>query len=146
MMLVMTKDVNHRYADGAAVEHMNGEGVGIPEDSQENSNMALNYGIEPLWFRLGIAPNAPFGNAGCGPACYGGVDNAEQAYSNNLPRPVAGGPTGEPATPIFTAKAGDEVRIHSAVPHGTSAAPRGSSTATCGNAIRTSARTTHATS
>ncbi len=120
MMLVMTKDVNHRYADGAAVEHMNGEGVGIPEDSQENSNMALNYGIEPLWFRLGIAPNAPFGNAGCGPACYGGVDNAEQAYSNNLPRPVAGGPTGEPATPIFTAKAGDEVRIHSAVPHGTS--------------------------
>ena len=122
LMLVMTKDVNHRYADGAAVEHMNAEGVGIPEDSQENSNMAVNYGIEPLWFRLGVAPNAPFGGAGCGPSCYGGVANAEQAYSNNLPRPDlgAGNPTGEPATPIFTAKAGDEVRIHSTVPHGTS--------------------------
>ena len=86
--------------------------------------MALNYGIEPLWFRLGIAPQAPFGN--CGPGCYGGVDKAEQAYSNTL---VTGGTSvtctgtscaGDPATPVFLAKPGAEVRLHSAVPHGTS--------------------------
>ena len=124
-MLVMTKNVNHRYADGSAVEHMNGEATGIPEDPQESSNMALNYGIEPLWFRLGIAPNAPFGGAGCGggAGCYGSADNVEQAYANVLPVPAgrnAGAPTGEPATPIFLAKPGTEVRLHSAVPHGTS--------------------------
>ena len=27
--LVMTKNLNHRYADGVPVEHMNGEGVGL---------------------------------------------------------------------------------------------------------------------
>lgn len=113
-MMVMTKDLNHRYADGAPVEHMNGEAVGLPEDSQENSAMALNYGIEPLWFRLGIPPNAPFGGAGCGPGCYGGVPNAYQAYSNVL---TAGA---DPVTPIFVASAGQEARMHVAVPHTTS--------------------------
>jgi len=117
MMVVMTKDLNHRYADGAAVEHMNGEGVGIPEDSQENSAMAINYGIEPLWFRFALAPNAPFGNATCGGlgagACYGAVPNAHMAYSNSLVG-------GDPATPVFTATAGQEVRMHFAVPHSTS--------------------------
>jgi manganese oxidase len=113
-MVVMAKNLNHRYADGAAVEHMNGEGVGIPEDSQESSNMALNYGIEPLWFRFGILPQAPFGGAGCGPGCYGGVPNAHQAFSTVL----SGG--ADPATPVLKAKAGQEARIHTAVPHGTS--------------------------
>jgi len=124
-MLVMTKNVSQRYADGSAVEHMNGEATGIPEDPQEASGMALNYGIEPLWFRLGIAPNAPFGGAECGggAGCYGSAANAEMAYSNYLPIPAgadAGKATGEPATPIFVAKAGTEVRLHSVVPHGTS--------------------------
>jgi hypothetical protein len=108
-MLVMQKDTNQRYKSGNAVPHMNGEGVGIPEDSQENSGMALNYGIEPLWFRFGIAPNAPFG----GPGSYADV-NAEQAYSNAL----AGGL--DPVTPVFKVQPGTEARIHSAVPHSTS--------------------------
>jgi len=82
--------------------------------------MALNYGIEPLWFRLGLVPQAPFGGAGCGAGCYGGVDNAHMAYSNNLPMPGGTTATGEPATPIFLAKPGTEVRLHSANPHGTS--------------------------
>jgi manganese oxidase len=112
-MLVMTKNNNHRYADGAPVEHMNGEGEGLPEDSQESSNMSLNYGIEPIWFRFGIAPNAPFGGAHCGPGCYGSVPNANEAFSNGL----AGG---DPVTPVFNVRPGTEARIHSAVPHGTS--------------------------
>jgi hypothetical protein len=111
-VLVLQKDTNQRYADGAAVEHINGEGMGIPEDSQESSGMALNYGIEPLWFRFGIAPNAPFGGAGCGPGCYGGVD-ADLAYANSL----AGG---DPVTPVFRVRPGTEARVHSVVPHGTS--------------------------
>jgi len=113
-MMVMTKNLNHRYADGAPVEHMNGEGAGLPEDSQENSGMALNYGIEPLWFRLGVPPNAPFGGAGCGQGCYGQAENAHQAYSNVL----AGG--ADPVTPVFVATAGQEARLHVSVPHTTS--------------------------
>ncbi|HET9578279.1 MAG TPA: hypothetical protein VFP44_10660, partial [Usitatibacter sp.] len=119
-MVVMEKDLNFRYADGSPVEHQNGEGVGLPEDSQENSHMALNYGIEPLWLRLGVKPNAAFGGAGCtgdaadvpGP-CFGSVD-AHLAYSNQ----ATGG--ADPQTPVFVANAGQEVRMHVGVPHTTS--------------------------
>ena len=66
--LVLTKGLTQYYTTRTGlilpVEHMNGEGVGIPEDSQEASGMALNYGVEPLWFRFGILPQAPFGDAG----------------------------------------------------------------------------------
>ena len=123
-MLVMTKDQNHRYADGAAVEHMNGEGAGIPEDSQENSAAALNYGIEPLWLRLGIAPNAPFGGAGCGAGCFGSLANMGDAFSNSR---VGGF---DPVTPVFTAKRLQEARMHVVVPHSTS---RGTSMAVHGH-------------
>jgi len=117
-MVVMTKDLNHRYADGTPVEHMNGEGHGLPEDSQESSGMALNYGIEPLWFRFAIPPNAPFGAAGG--ASYGFIPNAHLAFSNALPD-VPGSPAfGDPATPVLVASAGQEVRMHVAVPHSTS--------------------------
>ena len=56
LSVVMTKANTHYYRDSSPVEHINGEAVGIPEDSQESSGMALNYGIEPLWFRFGLVP------------------------------------------------------------------------------------------
>ena len=128
-MVVMTKDLNHRYKDGSAVGHMNGEGVGIPEDSQENSGMALNYGIEPLWFRFGILPQSPFG----GPGSYADVD-AERAYANAL-RQRRSGDAGVhrqrgPGSADPLGGAARHVARHDAGP----------STATCGSAIRTSAR------
>jgi manganese oxidase len=118
--LVLTKGNTHHYRDGTPVEHMNGEGVGIPEDSQEASGMSLNYGIEPLWFRFGILPQAPFGNC---PGCYGGIANPELAYSNSL----AGG---DPATPVFLANRNQQTRIHITNPHGTT---RGSTFAVHGH-------------
>jgi hypothetical protein len=125
LVVVMTKNLNHRYASGAPVEHINGEGVGIPEDSQEGGAMALNYGIEPLWFRFGIAPNLPFGNATCAlGTCYGGIPNQHMAYSNALVSPtvtcVGATCTGDPATPVLKVKPGRETRLHFAVPHSTS--------------------------
>ena len=122
MMVVMTKNLTTRYADGSPVEHLNGEGVGIPEDAQDNTNMALNYGIEPMWMRFSVKPNAAFGGAGCAPhvggpivkgPCYGAAD-AHLAYSNQL----TGG--ADPQTPVFTAAPGQEVRMHVALPHSTS--------------------------
>ncbi len=87
--LVMTKGLTQYYADGTPVEHMNGEGVGIPEDSQEASAMALNYGIEPMWFRFGLVPQAPFGGRrSVVRAANGDVPNAGDAYSNALGLPI----------------------------------------------------------
>jgi hypothetical protein len=72
--------------------------------------MALNYGIEPLWFRFGLVPQAPFNNQ---PGGFGGVANSHLAYSNAL--------TGnqDPVTPVLKANAGQEARIHWVVPFGT---------------------------
>ena len=111
--LVLTKGNTHYYRDGSPVEHINGEGVGIPEDSQESSGMSLNYGIEPLWFRFGILPQAPFGNAGCTKGCYGQIPNPEMAYSNALALGQ------DPATPVFQANRNQQTRIHIGNAHGT---------------------------
>jgi manganese oxidase len=122
--LVMTKGMTHYYRDGSPVEHMNGEGVGIPEDSQESSNMAINYGVEPLWFRFGILPQAPFGPATVA-GSYAAVPNSHQAYSNTL---LTGAVTcdannvctGDPETPVLVALPGKEARVRISTPHGTS--------------------------
>ncbi|MEJ8837423.1 hypothetical protein [Ramlibacter sp. AN1133] len=122
--LVLTKGNTHYYRDGSPVEHMNGEGVGIPEDSQEASGMSLNYGIEPLWFRFGILPQAPFGRCAAGQTgCYGDIANPELAYSNTL----AGG---DPVTPVFQANRNQQTRMHISNPHGTT---RGSTLALHGH-------------
>jgi hypothetical protein len=109
--VVIQKALTQHYAGGAPVEHMNGLGLGIPEDSQESTNMAVNYGTEPLWFRFQVAPNAPFENEAGG---FGGVANAHEAYSNLL-----AGVGGDPVTPVFTARPGQPFRMHVGVPHGT---------------------------
>ncbi|MBS1211963.1 MAG: hypothetical protein H6R26_579, partial [Proteobacteria bacterium] len=109
--VVLQKGMTHRYGNGSPVEHINGEGDGIPEDSQDATHMALNYGTEPLWYRFDKAPNAAFGHAaGAG---FGDVANAGEAYGNAL----AGGE--DPATPVFTVDARQPFRMHFVVPHGT---------------------------
>ncbi|HET9651296.1 MAG TPA: hypothetical protein VFP36_03865, partial [Usitatibacter sp.] len=121
-LVVMTKNLSTRYADGSPLEHLNGEGVGTPEDPQDNTSMALNYGIEPLWMRLGVKPNASFGNALCAPhvggpivrgPCWGAAD-AHLAYSNQLTDGA------DPQTPVLTVAPGQEVRLHVVLPHSTS--------------------------
>jgi hypothetical protein len=109
---VFTKGLTHYYADSSPVEHINGEGAGIPEDSQESTGMAINYGIEPLWFRLGILPNAAFGNAGSGPGTFGGVQQFD-VFSNARVR-------GDPATPVFLADNTQPFRMRLTNPYGTS--------------------------
>jgi hypothetical protein len=108
--LVQTKSNYHYFRDSFPVEHLNGEGIGIPEDSEDSTGMAFNYGIEPLWFRFGLAPHAPFGNT---PGGFGAVPNSHQAFSNIL----TGGQ--DPVTPVFIANAGREARINWVTPYGT---------------------------
>ena len=114
--LVLTKGNTHYYKDGLPVGHMNGEGVGIPEDSQEASGVLLNYGVEPMWFRHGILPQASFS----GPGSYGEIRNAHAAYSNSIKVPGLGSvATGDPVTPVFIATAGKQARLRMTNPFGT---------------------------
>jgi hypothetical protein len=114
-VLVHQKGQNHKYADGTAIENIASEGQGIPEDSHDAGQQAINYGSEPLWFRFGLGPDAPFGHAGT-PNSLGNVANAHEAYSNDL---TSGGQAvGDPVTPVFTATAGDEFRMRLLMPFG----------------------------
>ncbi|MDH5324427.1 MAG: hypothetical protein OEZ68_04060 [Gammaproteobacteria bacterium] len=109
--LVISKALTHYYADGTPVEHINGEGMGIPEDSQDASAMSMNYGIEPLWFRFGILPNVDFGNA----TALGtfGAQTQFDVFSNAKVG-------GDPVTPVFVANAGQPTRIRVTNAYGTS--------------------------
>jgi hypothetical protein len=107
---VFQKGLNLRYKDGTPVENMAAEGAGVPEDSHDSGQMAINYGTEPLWFRFGLQPDVPFGNAGT-PGSLGAVPNPEMAYSNDLTG-------GDPATPVFRVAAGTAVKMHVVEPTG----------------------------
>jgi hypothetical protein len=113
--LVWQRSLNMRWADGAPVENIASEGPGSPEDPQDNSGLAINYRAEPLWYRFGLAPNAPWGRAnGSGLA---DVENAYMAYSNDLVEPAGEGGR-DPQTPVLTVKAGSPFRMHVMMPSG----------------------------
>jgi hypothetical protein len=107
--MVWQKALNMRWANGRPVEGIAAEGNGVPTDPQDNSSMAINYKTEPMWYRFGLAPDAPFGHAdGNG---YGDVPNAHMAYSNALVG-------GDPQTPVLYAKPGQPFRTHILMPTG----------------------------
>jgi hypothetical protein len=111
--LVLSKALTQYWADGTPVPHMNGEGFGIPEDSQEATGMAMNYGIDPAWHRLGIMPNAEFGAAGAPVDTFGAQAAQFDVFSNAKVG-------GDPETPVFTANADQQVRMRVTNPYGTS--------------------------
>jgi hypothetical protein len=106
--MVWQKALNMRWANGRPVEGIASE-AGVPTDPQDNSSMAINYKTEPMWYRFGLAPDAPFGHAdGHG---YGDVPNAHMAFSNALVG-------GDPQTPVLYAKPGQPFRTHILMPTG----------------------------
>ena len=94
-----------------------------PEDPHDSGHMAINYGTEPMWFRFGLPPDAPFTKQG-----FGGAASAWQAFSNyccDNRTPATGGTVisadqdvGEPYVPIMTVRAGQEMRIRTLMPTG----------------------------
>jgi hypothetical protein len=72
-------------------------------DAQDAGNYALNYRTEPFWFRMGYAPE----------------DGPDAANELDLQAVLSNGRVGgDPRTPIFTAKAGQEVRFRLVQPSG----------------------------
>ncbi|MNZ33495.1 hypothetical protein D3C78_508410 [compost metagenome] len=101
--MVWNKALNMRWANGAPVENIAAEGAGLATDPQDNSNMAINYKSEPLWYRFGFAPDSPFVSAqGFGLA---DIANAHMAHSNALVG-------GDPVTPVLRVKPGQPFRMH----------------------------------
>jgi hypothetical protein len=108
---VIQRGTNQRYVDGTAVEGIGAEGA-ISEDTEDSGQYGINYGSEPLWLRFGLAPNTPFNGAAPGVATLRDIPNAHVAYSNVL----SGGD--DPATPVFTAAAGQQARVRVVEPAG----------------------------
>jgi hypothetical protein len=109
-ILVFQKGLNHRFSDGSPVPNIASEGQGIPEDSHDAGQMAINYGSEPMWYRFGLKADAPLSNEG--PGSFGGVPNPEVAFSNTMTGNV------DPVTPVITATKGMDLRIRVLEPTG----------------------------
>jgi len=75
------------------------------EDSEDSGQKAFNYGSEPMWFRMGFAPDAPLGFT------------RDQIFTNVLTNAQVGG---DPETPVFIAAAGTPVRFRVVHPGGSS--------------------------
>ena len=116
--VVHQKGINMLFEDATPVPNIASEGLTIPEDSHDAGQMAINYGSEPAWFRFGLPAQSPFGKQG-----LGGVANAHQLFSNQCcdnggTATTATADVGEPATPVFVARAGQEVRMRVLEPTG----------------------------
>jgi len=105
---LIQKGMSHRYGDGEPVEQIASE-TSVAEDAEDSGEMAMNYRADPLWFRFGMAPNAPF----TGPApSFRTISNAGDAFSNTM---IGGA---DPSASVFYAPAGKEARIHLLEPTG----------------------------
>ena len=93
-VLLFQNSVNFRYADGSAVPNVGGE-----DDSEDSAHKAFNYRSEPLWKRMGFAPDTPL----TGPSGTRSFD-----FTNVLSNSQVGG---DPVTPVFTATPGTPVRF-----------------------------------
>jgi hypothetical protein len=99
-VLMFQNDINLRRGVG------NGEAVpniaGI-DDSEDTGQKAFNYRTEPLWKRMNYEPDTPL------------EQTRAKDYTNVLSNIQVGG---DPQTPIFTAQAGQPVRLRLLMPAG----------------------------
>jgi len=103
-VLQFQTDINFRFANGTPVPLLAGE-----EDAEDSGHKAINYRTEPLWKRMNYAPETPL------------TITRSFDFTNVLTNAQVGG---DPQTPVFTAKAGQDVRFRvlSANGHGRSIA------------------------
>ncbi|HSB11564.1 MAG TPA: copper oxidase [Blastocatellia bacterium] len=97
-VLFAQNDVNFRFGDGSPIPIIAEE-----EDPEDGSGKAFNYRTEPMWARLGYAPDTPL------------TITRTFDFTNALSNIQVGG---DPVTPIFTASDGDRVRFRVLMPGG----------------------------
>jgi hypothetical protein len=98
-VLLFQNDLNLRFGDGSPVPN-----TAEAEDSEDSGQKAFNYRTEPMWKRKGFAPQTPL------------EETRNVDFSDALSNSVVGGE--DPVTPVFTAKAGQQVRFRVLHPGG----------------------------
>jgi hypothetical protein len=121
---------NLRWSDGTAVTNIHQGELGR-EGAEDSGHAGYNYAAEPSWFRFGLAPDVPFGNAVDPFPTFGNIPNVHAFYANALTldqpplAPASANPDtnfvpymagisaeGDPATPVFRMRPGEPGRIH----------------------------------
>ena len=105
LVLLFQDDVNMRFGSdafgfraGDAVPN-----IADAEDPEDSGQKGINYRTEPMWFRLGFAPDTPL------------TTTRSFDFSNALSNSQVGG---DPETPVLSAKAGTPVRFRVLEPGG----------------------------
>ncbi|MBI3181156.1 MAG: copper oxidase [Myxococcales bacterium] len=81
---------------------------GGADDAEDSGHKAFNYRTEPLWARLGLAPQDTDAHRPGVPGFHG----------SELSDILSSWVHGDPETPVFTARAGEEVRLRLLHPSG----------------------------
>jgi hypothetical protein len=107
-VMMFQNDLNLRRGagDGTALPNLAGE-----EDAEDSGQKAINYRTEPLWKRMGFDPDAPLsgGPPDPGQPVDSRTPTRDYDFTNVLSNSQIGGL--DPETPVFTATAGQDVRI-----------------------------------
>ena len=114
-VMLFQNDLNLRY-DGTMVSDTSRignpidavNGAAIPnlaeqEDAEDSGQKAVNYRTEPLWKRMGYAPDTPL------------EQTRDVDFTNSLSNTQVGG---DPVTPVFTSTPGQQVRLRLVHPGG----------------------------
>ncbi|HEX6283276.1 MAG TPA: hypothetical protein VFZ71_00315, partial [Pyrinomonadaceae bacterium] len=104
---IFQNDINMRFR-GINSEATTELGIAVPnlaeaEDPEDSGQKAVNYRTEPLWKRMGFAPNTPL------------EKTREFDFTKVLTNDAVGG---DPVTPVFEAGAGQEIRVRMVHPGG----------------------------
>ena len=97
-VLLFQNDLNLRYGDGSPIPNL-----AQAEDAEDSGQKAFNYRTEPMWFRMGYAPETPL------------TTTRTFDYADSLSNAEVGG---DPETPVFHAAAGEPVRMRLLHPGG----------------------------
>lgn len=97
-VLLFQDDINLRFGDGSAVPN-----TAEAEDPEDSGQKALNYRTEPLWKRMGFAPDTLL------------TTTRTFDFTDVLTNAKVGG---DPVTPVFTAKKGTAIRFRVLQPGG----------------------------
>ncbi len=98
-VLVFQTDLSLQYNNGTMVPN-----IGVAFNSAESGHKAVNYRTEPVWHRMGYAPETT-------PQAANQFTFFDTAFSNS----AVGG---DPVTPTFQATSGDQVRFRMVNPAG----------------------------
>jgi hypothetical protein len=127
-VMMFQNDINLRYEGfGAKTDPYSGAllgtsktiavpNIGGEEDAEDSGQKAVNYRTEPLWKRMGFAPDAPLNGPEPNEPPDPRTPTRDYDFTNVLSNSQIGGY--DPETPVFTATAGQDVRVRLLQPGG----------------------------